>query len=230
MLRLERCVIENGTFRLKADLAINPGRIIAVIGPSGEGKTTLLEAVAGFLPLAEGEITWDGAPLSPLAPGARPVAMLFQDGNLFPHLSAEQNVGLGLDPKLKLSGTERARVTEALDRVGLTGLGGRKPGALSGGQRARVALARLMVQRRAIVLLDEPFAALGPALKSEMLTLVRTLAHETGATVLMVSHDPEDAQRVADEVVFVSDGTAQPPVKTARLFADPPPGLRDYLG
>ena len=230
MLKFETCTIDNGGFRLTADLTVETGKIVAVIGPSGGGKTTLLEAVAGFLPLSQGEIYWNANPLSDTEPGKRPVAMLFQDGNLFPHLTAAQNVGLGIDPRLRLSNDDKIRVDAALTRVGLEGLGPRKPGALSGGQRARIALARLMVQDREIFLLDEPFAALGPALKAEMLDLVAELARETGATVLMVSHEPDDARRVADEVILVTDGKARPPAETAKLFADPPDALRDYLG
>lgn len=230
MLRLEGCEIDNGGFRLGADLSVTRGRIVGVIGPSGGGKTTLLEGIAGFLPLTKGEIYWQNNDLSEKLPGDRPVAMLFQDGNLFPHLTAAQNVGLGISPALRLSAEDARRVDAALARVGLEGLGGRKPAALSGGQRARVALARLMVQQREIFLLDEPFAALGPALKAEMLALVAELARETGATVLMVSHDPDDARQMADEVILVADGKAQAPVATDRLFADPPEALRDYLG
>ena len=230
MLKLENCVIDNGGFRLAADFTVERGRIVAVLGPSGEGKTTLLEAIAGFQPVIRGAISWRGAEITTLDPGARPVAMLFQDGNLFPHLTAARNVALGLRPNLRLTPAEWQTVEAALTRVGLAGLGGRKPAALSGGQRARVALARLMVQRRDILALDEPFAALGPALKAEMLALVAELARESGATVLMVSHAPEDARSVADEVIFVSDGRAEPPVKTANLFANPPAALRAYLG
>ena len=228
MLKLESCVIDNDGFRLAADWALVPGRLVAVIGPSGGGKTTLLEAVAGFVPLAEGRITWQGRDISAAAPDARPVAMLFQDGNLFPHLTVAQNAGLGLGPSLAHAG--EAAVAEALARVGLDGIGGRKPAALSGGQRARVALARVLLQRRALLLLDEPFAALGPALRAEMLDMVAELARETGASLLMVSHDPGDAQRIADEVVVVSDGVAHAPRETGPLFADPPANLRAYLG
>ncbi|MCZ7674779.1 MAG: ATP-binding cassette domain-containing protein [Roseovarius sp.] len=230
MLKLENCVIDNGGFFLAADLAVERGRIVAVIGPSGGGKTTLLEAIAGFLPVIEGAVLWRGRDITALAPGARPVAMLFQDGNLFPHLSAAQNVGLGLRPDLRLSRDQWQTVEDALARVGLSGLGQRKPAALSGGQRARVALSRLMVQHRDIMLLDEPFAALGPALKAEMLVLVAELARESGATVLMVSHEPEDARRIADEVIFVDGGQAHPPLGTKALFASPPDALRAYLG
>jgi len=186
--------------------------------------------VAGFLPLARGDILWNGRSLGNSGPGQRPVAMLFQDGNLFPHLTAADNVGLGIRSDLRLSAEDRTHVAAALDRVGLAGLGGRRPAALSGGQRARVALARLSVQRREILLLDEPFAALGPALKSEMLGLVAALARENGATVLMVSHDPDDARQIAHEAILVADGTARPPLGTDALFDAPPEALRAYLG
>ena len=230
MLRFDSCEIENGAFRLAADLEVSTGKIVAVIGPSGGGKTTLVEAVAGFLPLRGGNISLENNEISNLDPGKRPVAMLFQDGNLFPHLTAAQNVGLGISPALKWPPGAAERVDDALIKVGLQGMGGRKPAALSGGQRARVALARLMVQDREIFLLDEPFAALGPALKSDMLDLVAKLAKDSGATVLMVSHDPGDAKQIADEVLLVADGKAHPPVATDRLFADPPEALREYLG
>jgi thiamine transport system ATP-binding protein len=117
-----------------------------------------------------------------------------------------------------------------LDRVGLKGMESRKPAALSGGQQSRVALARVLVQARDILLLDEPFAALGPALKAEMLDLVAELAQESGATLLMVSHDPGDARRIADQVVLVAEGVAQAPQPTAELLDNPPPALKAYLG
>ena len=156
--------------------------------------------------------------------------MLFQDGNLFPHLDVAQNVGLGIRPDLKLDAAERARVAEAIARVGLEGLAGRKPAALSGGQQSRAALARVLVQNRPLLLLDEPFAALGPALKVEMLDLVAALVRDAGATLLMVSHDPADARRIADEVILVEAGRAHPPQPTAALLDNPPPALRAYLG
>jgi thiamine transport system ATP-binding protein len=230
MLRLERCEVDNGGYVLGADLEIGAGCQVAVIGPSGAGKTTLLEAIAGFLPLRSGRILWRGLDLSELVPGKRPVAMLFQDGNLFAHLSVADNVGLGLRADMRLDPGQREHVAAALARVGLDGMGGRKPGEMSGGQQSRAALARVLVQGRDLLLLDEPFAALGPALKAEMLDLVSELAREQGATLLMVSHDPGDARRIADQVVLVAEGVAHPPVKTAELFEDPPEALRAYLG
>ena len=230
MLRLEALELRQEGFALAADWAVPRGQKVAVIGPSGAGKSTLAGAIAGFVAPASGRILWDGQDLAGRAPGARPVAMLFQDGNLFPHLDIASNVGLGIDPGLRLDRTQRARVAQALARVGLEGLGARRPGALSGGQQSRAALARVLVQDRPLLILDEPFAALGPALKAEMLDLVAGLVAETGATLLMVSHDPGDARRIADTVIVVAEGRAAAPEPTARLLDNPPPALQAYLG
>lgn len=230
MLKLKGCVIENGKFSLRADFAVETGASVAIIGPSGAGKSTLLEAIAGFRDLKQGKVFWDGDLISNRAPGKRPLAMLFQDGNLFPHLTVEQNIALGLRPNGRLTVDEQSQVQTALDRVALPGLGDRKPAELSGGQQSRVALARVLVQRRQMLLLDEPFAALGPALKAEMLDLVAGLLAETGTTLLMVSHDPQDARRITGQTVLVSNEQAHSPAPTRDLLDNPPPSLRDYLG
>ena len=230
MLRLERVTVDSGGFFLRADLQVETGRKVAVIGPSGAGKTTLIEAIAGFLPVVDGRILWDGADITGTDPGHRPVAMLFQDANLFPHLSVAQNVGLGLRPDLKLDHRQQEQVARAVARVGLAGMEARKPAALSGGQQSRAALARVLVQAKPLLLLDEPFAALGPALKGEMLDLVAGLVEETGATLLMVSHDPGDARRITDEVILVENGQVHAPQATDELLNNPPPALRAYLG
>ncbi len=230
MLKLEDCIIRNGTFGLSAHLSVPARSRVAVIGPSGAGKSTLIEAIAGFLSVETGRITWNGTDITDIHPGARPLAMLFQDDNLFPHLSVAQNVGLGIHPNLRLTASERETVDGAIERVGLAGLGNRKPSELSGGQRSRAALARVLVQRCDLLLLDEPFAALGPALRAEMLDLVADLCDETGATLLMISHAPEDARRIADQAILVAEGQAQEPQDTAALLDNPPKVLREYLG
>jgi thiamine transport system ATP-binding protein len=230
MLTLEALEIVQGDFRLAGDLTVPEGAIVAIVGPSGAGKSTLLSVIAGFFAASSGRVLWQGRDIGGLSPGARPVSIVFQDNNLFPHLTAAENVGLGLSPSLRLSSAERSEVERALDRVGLGGLGERKPGALSGGQQSRVALARVLIRKRPLMLLDEPFAALGPALRAEMLDLVRDVAAETGATVLMVSHDPGDARRIAGLMCLLAEGSVHPPADTEALFADPPPALRDYLG
>jgi thiamine transport system ATP-binding protein len=173
VLQLDRLTLEQGTFRLTADWSAEAGARIAVMGPSGAGKSTLLSAIAGFLTPVQGTVRWQGQDLGPIPPGQRPVTILFQDQNLFPHLTVAQNLGLGLRPDLRLSLDERARVDQALERTGLAGLGPRRPAQLSGGQASRAALARALLRARPILLLDEPFAALGPALRAEMLALVK---------------------------------------------------------
>jgi len=229
MLTLENLSIRQGGFCLGADFELPSRGIIAIIGPSGAGKSTLLATISGFLEPDTGTVRWQGRTLNGLAPGQRPFAMLFQDNNLFPHMSAAQNVALALGARHRTP-QARAQVQAALSDVGLDGLGDRKPGALSGGQQGRVALARMLLQARPVWLLDEPFSALGPALKSEMLSLVADSAKKAGALVLMVTHDPQDAQAVADHVVVVADGCAAAPVATKTLFASPPKALRAYLG
>lgn len=219
-----------GDFSLAADLEIAAGARVAVIGASGSGKSTFLSLISGFLRPDQGRLIWDGHDLTDLPPGKRPVSTLFQDQNLFPHLTVAQNVGLGLRPDLRLSPDQAARRDEALARVGLAGMGPRLPAQLSGGQQSRVALARVLLRARPILLLDEPFGALGPALKSDMLTLLEQIAGETGATVLMVTHDPQDARQFAPETVLIEDGRARAPVPTGPLLDNPPPGLRAYLG
>jgi len=229
MLTLEKLEVRQGEFSLFADLALSPGKITGLIGPSGAGKSTLLAAIAGFVDLVEGRVLWQETPLNALPPGQRPVAILFQDNNLFPHMSVVQNVALGAGTHRPDAAT-RASIADVLARVGLTGLEARKPGQLSGGQQSRAALARVLVQGKPLWLLDEPFAALGPALKSEMLALVAETARQEGASVLMVTHDPQDARQIADQVIVLAEGRAAPPVGTQALFEDPPQALRDYLG
>ncbi len=230
MLQLDRLTLRAGDFTLSANWTAEVGQKIAVMGPSGAGKSTLLSAIAGFLPPAEGHTRWQGSDLAAVPPGERPVTILFQDQNLFPHLTVAQNLGLGLRPDLRLAASDNTRITAALQSTGLEGLGSRRPAQLSGGQASRAALARALLRARPILMLDEPFAALGPALRAEMLALVSEVAGKTGALVLMVTHDPSDAQALGGNTVFVADGVAHPPKETKALFSDPPPALRAYLG
>lgn len=230
MLKLEDALIVQDDFQMHADFTLKSGRKYAVIGPSGAGKSTLLSALCGFVPLASGKMLWEGQDITDMAPGARPMTMLFQDNNLFPHLSVMQNVGLGIRPDLGMSATEHLKIQEALERVDLADFAQVKPGSLSGGQQSRVALARVLVQARPLVLLDEPFAALGPALRNEMLDLVQDTVAQTGAALVMVTHAPDDVRRIADDVIFVEGGRAQAPRPARALMDDPPPELRAYLG
>ncbi|EKE44183.1 ABC transporter [Oceaniovalibus guishaninsula JLT2003] len=228
MLALENVVIRLDDFGLRADLAVPPQARVAVMGPSGAGKSTLLGAIGGFVLLSGGRIAFDGQDITTLHPAARPVATIFQDNNLFPHLTVARNVALGITHRRPDTAT-RARVADALMQVGLDGFGDRLPGSLSGGQQGRAALARALVRDKPLWLLDEPFAALGPGLRARMIALVDAVAARAGATVLMVTHDPTDAAALGGEIVVVANGMAAAPRPAARLLADPPPALAAYL-
>ena len=227
MLTLERIVFRRDDFVLHADGSVEGSGVVAVIGPSGGGKSTLMSLIAGFGLPDEGRVCWNGTDMTELAPGQRPVAVLFQDNNLFPHLDAATNVALGASPRARPLPDARARAAEALSAVGLDGMGARMPGELSGGQQSRVALARALLTDRPVVLMDEAFSALGPALRLEMLTLVKSLLADK--TVLMVTHDPEDARRVARQTMFMEDGQLGPAEDTDDLFANPHDALARYL-
>lgn len=191
---------------MRCTLSVARGDQIAILGPSGAGKSTLLNLIAGFLTPASGNMVIDGEDHTTTPPSRRPVSMLFQENNLFSHLSVQQNIGLGLNPGLKLNASQREKILHIAQQMGIDSLLERLPGELSGGQRQRVALARCLVREQPILLLDEPFSALDPALRQEMLTLVAEVCREKQLTLLMVSHSVEDAARIAPRSIVVADG------------------------
>jgi len=206
MIRLEDLHFRYDDYTADFDFEIARGEFVAVIGPSGSGKSTLLSLIAGFDRPQSGRILLAGADMTQAPPSARPVSMVFQDHNTFAHLDLWTNVALGISPSLKLSAAEKLEVDEALARTGLAALARRKPGEVSGGERQRVAIARALLRDEPILLLDEPFAALGPALRREMLDLVKELQAEKAYTVMLVSHNPEDALYAASRTAFLSNG------------------------
>lgn len=191
---------------MRFTLSVQRGERIAVLGPSGAGKSTLLNLIAGFLPPASGSIVIDGEPHTVTPPARRPVSMLFQENNLFNHLTIRQNIGLGMHPGLKLSAGQNASLLAIAEQMGIDSLLERLPGELSGGQRQRAALARCLVREQPVLLLDEPFSALDPALRQEMLILVAEVCQRRSLTLLMVSHSVEDAARIAPRSLVVADG------------------------
>jgi thiamine transport system ATP-binding protein len=213
------------------DLTVDEGQFVAVMGPSGAGKSTLLLLIAGFEPPLGGEICWRGKDITQLPPAERPLSIMFQENNLFAHLDAFANVALGLSPSLKLSREQRQEAEGALQRVGLEGFGERLPGELSGGERQRVALARTLVRKKPLLLLDEPFAALGPAMKKDMIELMKELQKERNLTILLVTHEPADARAAASHTAFVHEGRILAKRRSEELFKSKDiPELRDYLG
>lgn len=188
------------------DLHIEQGSLVALMGPSGAGKSTLLALVAGFIEPESGSIKAGELEIVGKEPHQRPFAMLFQEHNLFAHLSVRENIGLGLHPGLKLNSEQASQVEHAAMQVGIADYLDRLPEQLSGGQRQRVALARCFVQPHPIWLLDEPFSALDPLLREEMLALVKQLAAERNITVIMVTHHLGDARSIANKFAFVAKG------------------------
>ncbi len=230
MIDLDHLTFRYEDLHMDFSLHVPRGSFTAIIGPSGGGKSTLLNLIAGFERPLSGTLTIDGKNMSGLSPALRPVNMIFQDHNAFAHLDVFANVALGISPSLKLTETQKQDVADALARIGLGQLSTRKPGDLSGGERQRIAIARALVRHKPVLLLDEPFAALGPALRRDMLLLIKNLQAEKSLTVVMVTHQPEDAKSAADHTAFLSDGHIIACRPTAELFASTNlPGLRDYL-
>ena len=206
MLKLTDVTLLYQHLPMRFTLTAQQGEMIAILGPSGAGKSTLLNLIAGFLPPARGEMTINGQDHTHTPPSQRPVSMLFQENNLFTHLTVRQNIGLGMDPGLKLTAKQRQKCDAIAQQMGLTELSDRLPGELSGGQRQRVALARCLVREQPILLLDEPFSALDPALRQEMLQLVKDVCQQKQLTMLMVSQSVEDAASIAPRAVVIADG------------------------
>ena len=177
-VRLEGVRFAYGGTAFVLDITVDAGAVAAIIGPSGAGKSTLLNLIAGFETPQAGRVLIDGRDVGGLLPAARPVSMVFQDNNLFAHLDVATNVALGINPSGRPTAAQKRAVADALARLGLAGMAGRYPGELSGGERGRVALARATLRDRPVLLLDEPFAALGPALRADMLDLLRAPARD----------------------------------------------------
>ena len=229
MIGISNGVYEWKGFRLAMDFAVTKASITAVLGPSGAGKSTLLNIIAGFENLNAGRMTLDGADHTSTSPAQRPVSLVFQDNNTFAHMTARDNVGLGISPSLRLDAARWATVDNALSNVGIAHLALRKPGDMSGGERQRIALARVLVRQKPILLLDEAFAALGPSLRVEMLQLVKSLKAEQSLTLLMVTHQLEDAEAIADHVMFVSDGVVHAPQTIREFRNSKDAAIRNYL-
>jgi len=190
------------------DLEINEGRVVAIIGASGAGKSTLLNLLAGFIAPTQGDIAINTTSIVALAPHQRPISILFQDNNLFTHLSAHDNIALGLNPGLRLDEKQKRRLNLVSEQIEVDHLLTRLPAQLSGGQQQRVALARCFVQDKPVLLLDEPFSSLDPVLRVSMLQRVKQLAKQEKVTVLMVTHHIGDALSVASDFIFIAQGNA----------------------
>ena len=201
------CIGLKGRTLLDLSLDVPPGRVATVMGPSGSGKSTLLAYVGGFLEPAfdaEGTVQLNGTDITRLAAHRRHVGILFQDDLLFPHLSVAGNLAFALPERVRGRSVRRQRVEDALIEIGLDDHGDRDPATLSGGQRARVALMRVLLSEPQALLLDEPFSKLDATLRAQIRDLVFDKARERDLPVLLVTHDPADADAAGNHVVCLS--------------------------
>lgn len=229
MLHINNLIIKLNSFHLSINFEIKPETITAIIGPSGAGKSTLLDAISGFSSAESGTVFWGEQFLNSLTPSLRPITIVFQDNNLFPHLNVYQNVALGLTTKLRYQSKFNNQINDALVKVDMLDYYEKYPAELSGGQKGRIALARALVRKKPLLLLDEPFSALGPALRKEMLNLVKNISVKHKLTVLIVTHDPKDLIGVCKDVIVVAENEATGPYNLVNLLKNPPKSLNDYL-
>ncbi len=205
----------------KVSIDIAEGEFFSLLGPSGCGKTTLLRMLAGFESPTSGEMYIDGKPMSEIPPHQRPTNMVFQNYAIFPHLDVAGNIAYGLR-KLKLDKIEQARrVDEALEMVKLPGYGKRRANELSGGQLQRIALARALIMRPKVLLLDEPLGALDKKLREEMQLELRALQESVGITFIFVTHDQEEALTLSDRVAVMSQGQVLQMASPQELYNHP---------
>ena len=191
-------------------LKVEQGERLAIIGESGAGKSTLLNLIAGFETAASGQILLNDCDHTQTQPAERPVSMLFQDNNLFPHLTVAQNIGLALAPSLSLNATQQQQVREIAEKMGIEPLLSRRADQLSGGQKQRVALARTLLRNKPILLLDEPFSALDPIRRHELQQFILGVCIERNLTLLMVTHQLEETKNLFTRVVEIREGQVFP--------------------
>ncbi|PWM26058.1 MAG: Fe3+/spermidine/putrescine ABC transporter ATP-binding protein [Oscillospiraceae bacterium] len=210
-VQLERVTkrYEGKTVVDRLDLSVARGTFLSILGPSGCGKTTTLRMIGGFITPDEGTVRIAGEDVTALPPAARSTSMVFQDYALFPHMTVADNIGFGLRMQRVPRDEAQKRVAQALEMVGLPGYGQRKPSQLSGGQRQRIALARSLVLKPTILLLDEPLGALDAQIRKQMQFELKQLQTSLGQTFLYVTHDQEEAMTMSDQVAIMRGGVIE---------------------
>ncbi len=195
----------NGEELYDFSMSVDAGEIVAILGKSGSGKSTLLDLIAGFISAQSGTIGFDGISLTHLSVEQRPLTILFQNHNLFEHLTVEKNILLGMSKRLKSTDEEKVKVKDILKEVGLEKFEKKLASSLSGGQQQRVALARALIRKSPILLLDEPFTGLDYETHMQMLALVKKISKEKYLHTIMVTHDKNDCDLIADKVYRVEN-------------------------
>ncbi len=205
MLKLDQAHLSLGERHWTFNISLHASCTYALLGRSGSGKSTLLNLIGGFIQPDSGEIAWQNQTLLQSQPAQRPITTLFQQNNLFEHLTVWQNIALGIAPNLRLSTDNSHRVDTVIKHIGLDGYASKRPPQLSGGEQQRVALARCLLRQKPILLLDEPFSALDATTRNEMIGLLHTVISDIRPLVIMITHDEDDAKALNAQVLNMQD-------------------------
>lgn len=203
------------------NLEVEQGELVTLLGPSGCGKTTVLRSIGGFLAPDSGDILIEGQSVIMLPPEKRPTSMVFQSYNLWSHMTVYDNLAFGLKIRKMPKAEIRGAVADALKLVRLPGFEKKYPAELSGGQQQRVALARSLLLKPAVLLLDEPFSALDAKLRHEMREELRDIQMQTGLTMVFVTHDQEEALSLSDRIVVMNSGRIEQIAKPQQIYDEP---------
>lgn len=206
MIKLENISIKLDNFRTKFTVEINKGEWVGIIGQSGAGKSTFLNLIAGFAQPEVGSLLINNTEMRNLSASKRSISSLFQDNNLFPHLSVYQNIAIAIKPNLKLHENEKGKIFEIIEYLNLSSKIHSSIGTLSGGERQRVALGRVMSSDKKILLLDEPFSQLDPNLRIEMLELIKKIREKKKITIIMAIHTPAEAIDFVSRFLLIKEG------------------------
>lgn len=206
MIKLENISIKLDNFRTKFTVEINKGEWVGIIGQSGAGKSTFLNLIAGFAQPEVGSLLINNTEIRNLPASKRSISSLFQDNNLFPHLSVYQNIAIAIKPNLKLHENEKGKIFEIIEYLNLSSKIHSSIGTLSGGERQRVALGRVMSSDKKILLLDEPFSQLDPNLRIEMLELIKKIREKKKITIIMAIHTPAEAIDFVSRFLLIKEG------------------------
>ena len=224
--------VKRGEFELSVDeLSIRPGEVFAILGSTGSGKTVLMESIAGAYPANAGRILLGGVDADSLPIQDRHLGILYQDYALFPHMTVRDNIGYGLKRAHRHHADIVASVDEMMEMFGISHIANRHPGVISGGESQRCALARALILRPEVLILDEPFSALDPTTKLQMYDMLRDVHERFGCTIVFVTHDFNEAQTLADRVGIILEGRLRDVVDADALFeVSDDPDVNRFLG
>ena len=231
MLKINQLKYSYKNQKFDFSININKGNILGIVGPSGSGKSTFLALLAGLIEPNSGEIIYNNQNITKKNINERPFKIIFQNNNLFNHLTVQQNIGIGIKTNLKFAKKEIDKIQQQAELFGIKTLVDKYPPQLSGGEIQRTALARIMLQSQPILLLDEPFTGLDPTLRQELYDKLLKLKEINKMTLLLVTHYPEDCLKIADKVALISDGIIKEDKSTKDFFSKPySKSINEYLG